>query len=129
MKQKWDKVRYDISLEGFEPMFHIYKTGERCESHTTIGLFRPIRIIRKHIYNWNIKRYLKKSRYPLIKCEGCGEGLSEWLIFDPNGRKDDDGNLVKLKVCDHCVFFYDVFMTKKRLEFQWDYEAERGIQN
>lgn len=65
-----------------------------------------------NIENKDIKKKIISLGYKPIQCEGCGEGWAEYSIKNPNSLIEDN---VRWKVCIHCVGFYDIYWSKKRL--------------
>lgn len=78
----------------------------------------------KHTWHWScfnpiikIKNFFRNnyyngifSKYPYLQCEGCGEGIIEFVITNPNFGMTD-----KWKVCRGCVDFYDRKWTKRKI--------------
>ena len=112
---KFEKVKkmitkFKISLKGIEPVFYWQtKKGDYIKT-VTVGLFYPFRRIKCFIYDYKLKIRFKQFGYPVIKCQGCGDGWVEWKTLEPNNKKG------WIKVCAHCVNFYDIDFTRKRLE-------------
>jgi len=73
---------------------------------------QKINKVRLNYINNKIKKELILQGHKPIKCEGCGEGWAEYSIKNPNTLIDDN---VRWKVCVHCVAFYDIHWSKKRL--------------
>ncbi len=105
-------MKFKLRLNGIEPELSIVKKNKSGGTNTySLSLFYPYRYLRCRIYNRTTKSYLKKQKYPIIRCEGCGMGWAEWKITNPNYKKKDSW-----KVCQHCVAFYDFKFSKIRLE-------------
>jgi len=114
-----DKMKIRIKFEGIEPILCIQIKSERTTKNYEYGLFYPFRRMKVGYYNFKIYCRYKKLNYPTIKCQGCGGGYAEWSIREPNGQD------CRINVCKHCVIFYDVFWSKKRLETDWLLEVEK----
>jgi len=106
------KNKFWIEMDGIEPVFCRYKTDGRNTSTTRFYMFYPIRRIIKKRDDKKLNNYLLLQGYKPVKCQGCGEGWSEYIIEDPN---KPFGTKVKIKVCKHCVGFYDWKWTRKKL--------------
>ena len=106
------KRKWNITLRGVEPVIEIYSINKDTSVYCKLYLFYPFRKIKNFFYNQKIKKHFKNISMPIYECEGCGTGIVEWVIKDPNNPKVD------LFVCQHCVGYYDVYLTKRRLETQ-----------
>lgn len=73
--------------------------------------FNPITKV-KRFFRDNYYRGLF-SKYPHIQCQGCGCGIIEFTITNPNHGETD-----KWKVCRGCVNFYDRKWTKRKVVFK-----------
>ena len=64
-----------------------------------------------HTIHWKAVFCIKKILgHNPIKCTGCGQGISEYTITNPNWRKRD-----KWFCCADCVEFYDFKATSKKI--------------
>ena len=67
----------------------------------------------KHKIKWRITVFRLKMNGELYKrCEGCGEGISEYVIIDPNEPEKSDKIL---NCCQDCVNFYDWHWSAKNI--------------
>jgi len=118
-------MKFKLRLNGIEPELTIVRKNKSGGINTfSVSLFYPYRYLKCKIYNITTKKYINKQKYPLIKCEGCGEGWAEWQIINPNYEEKDNW-----KVCNHCVAFYDFKFSKIRLEIIWRQEDENLYRN
>ena len=109
------KTKLSFYFKGFEPVVEIYKTDGWNQSTHIIGMFFPFRRLKWKLECKQKKKYLEKLGVKPYKCEGCGEGWAEWAIEEPNEPYDTHQ---KIFVCDGCVGFYDMKITRKRLYSQ-----------
>lgn len=66
----------------------------------------------KHRIQWRLELWYAKLKDKNAKCcEGCGEGVAEYQIKDPNHR--ETANVRKWNVCKGCVNFYDMHGSSK----------------
>ena len=117
-----NNFKIEFEMDGFEPKFTVWRRiRHNYTSTVTYGLFSFYYKLKLKLYNHGVKSYFKRMNYPILFCEGCGEGVSEWLILDPNM------NGKKLNVCSNCVDFYNILGYKKRLETIWNTEEEVNL--
>lgn len=116
-------MKIKFTLNGFEPELSIIKTKDNYSSTYIISLFYPYRLLKIKLYNLKIKKYLNKLGYPLIKCQGCGQGYAEWKIINTNDKFDKSSS----KVCNHCVDLYNWNFSKLRLEIIWRQEEDGNL--
>lgn len=100
-------------------MLEIYTAQKDKSIYHKMYLFYPFRLIGKWWYNRKVKKHFSEIGMPINTCEGCGEGIVEWAIKDPNNPKID------MFVCNHCVGFYDINSTKRRLEIHFRMQKMR----
>lgn len=117
-------TKIKIYLKGIEPIVNWKTKDEDGNTYERIiGAFYPFRRLMAKIYNNMVKKKFKKFGYPIIKCQGCGDGWAEWAIKEPNKGKPN------IFVCQHCVAFYDFDITRRRLEVIWELENHINIFN
>lgn len=88
-----------------------WRTIKPREKGTIIRAINPIHRW-KHRVVWGFQRlvlWYMKSQY--MKCQGCGEGIAEYKIRDPN---QGYGNKW-LNCCKHCVSFYDWRLSRMKI--------------
>jgi len=102
-----------IYFRGIEPIIVTTKVGENWRETKEIGLFDPFRGYRFKLYTMHLWLKLKSKGYKPLRCGGCGDGIVEYTITNPNYRKTD-----KWKVCKGCVRFYDFKWTAKPYDYK-----------
>ena len=73
--------------------------------------FNPVNRI-KHFIKHKFLDYIIK-KHPYLQCEGCGMGIKQYSIKDPN--KKYNTRCKKWIVCKECVNFYDVHFSQKEI--------------
>ena len=90
-----------IWFQGIEPYMKIVTKKGNCTSSYTRAGFYPIRRFRWKLKQYLLKRIHLKLGYPIVQCEGCGEGIAQFKIQNPNHGKTD-----WWLVCPGCLSFY-----------------------
>lgn len=93
-----------------------YKKNERHIVNNTIHWyeFNPIWIIKSTLR----ARFLKKvyTEFPHLQCHGCGMGLIEYSIKDPN--KHYNSKSKRWLVCKDCFNFYDQYGSARKVKLK-----------
>lgn len=106
--------KFGIVRDKYEkdPNWCWYKLKKRPRSsHEHISPINPIPSWKYRFRRWQDKAWMKLHDKLYMQCQGCGDGISEWKIRDPNGGS---GNKY-LNCCINCVNFYDARWSRMKI--------------
>jgi hypothetical protein len=121
-------LRKDFSTD--EKLVFYIETKNGNSSYTRMYSLNPLNYIKRWIHDisWFIIKGIYTKRDEVYKfCQGCGEGLAEYRIKDPNY-----GYYTKKKFncCKHCVNFYDQHWSARKIigwNIKYDYLDDSTI--
>lgn len=110
----WKTLKIKIKKEGV-----IIRYDKEKGYHVTVNrswiTFSPVFIIKKKLRRMYFNKIHKK--YPYLQCHGCGEGLIEYSIADPNYKEGQPGKK-RWMVCKDCVNFYDWHHSRREIKIK-----------
>jgi len=113
------QVKLKIKFKGIRPTIILKRKNQYVTYDTIIDLFYPYYVFKRFIYNIVLFFHFKRLGYPIIKCQGCGRGYIEWAVKNFYGSE--------IKICHHCVGWYDFKYVIIRLEKEWLLDADKKI--